>query len=84
MPRKKRSGMPAGPEHQFSEAYNAEIPFKSEKSKNYLLWDKKFFLRTSVEVFDENGNAIGSILTERNMEQLTDALYGQPEQYYEC
>ncbi len=54
----------------FSEKYTQSLPL-NKLTNTFLIWDGKFILHTDKEVFDQDGERIGSITTESTLPHLT-------------
>lgn len=58
----------------FASHTDLRVPLKGD-AQAYLLWDKQFVLNVTREVFNRDGERIGTAFTETDLPHLTQALY---------
>ena len=57
----------------FSQQHDLRVPLKT-KNRAFLLWDGQFILHASMDVLDEQGRRVGTVMTETDLPLLTDAF----------
>ena len=58
---------------EFSQKHDLRVPLKSNLHA-VLLWDGQFILQASMDVLDQQGRRIGSVMTEASLPPLTRAF----------
>ena len=57
----------------FSRKHDLRVPLKT-KDRAFLLWEGQFFLHASMNVLDQQGRRIGTVMTEAHLPHLTLAF----------